>query len=279
MAIDGRSSPSSDEVIARLTRIGLTTNQAKVYVSALKLGMTTTRDITGSCGLENTTVRRNIDELIKLGLLRKDLGVPNQFTACKPEECLALLEERLRAQLDQRITIARSLSTDLGNLGSWPYKKEAPEDATIYRLLKTERELDFEGLRLLGSAEHEIMLLAPSRHITHLPTSEFAAQLDDAKRRCVERGVKFRMIVQGGGQEQDASPWSSFCEVRYHSQVGFLLAIYDRKVLQMGPDISRTYDPVKKHPQFVCMEELFVEGFAQFFDHLWEESSTEPTTE
>lgn len=80
---------------AQLEQIGLTKNQAAVYISLLKLGSTTAQNIIKESGLHRSRVYDSLERLEDLGLVSfvvKDFK--KYFQAASPEKLLGYIEEK-----------------------------------------------------------------------------------------------------------------------------------------------------------------------------------------
>jgi len=256
------------EIIEDLIRLGLTLDEAKVYISALKLGRTTASEIARSCGLDESSVHHKIRDLVRLEILEKELGVPNLFYARKPKASVEVLLGRFKAELDSRVRIAKSTISDLDQLLPQQSLNAARETTMVYKLLKTDRELDTEMIRNLQMSESEVMMIQSTMANMRLPATGYGGRVHAAGRRCHERGVIFRAISEGGPH-----PLPRFMQVKHHKFLGLLVTVFDRKRVQFGPDFPGLHSSLKQHPTIACNEEYIAEAFAELFEHLWEEST------
>lgn len=87
------------EVERVLTELGLSENEARVYLSALGLGPTTALKISRQSGIKRSTVYANLNSLTDKGLIHiQSSGFKRRFAVENPERLESLLESR-RAQL------------------------------------------------------------------------------------------------------------------------------------------------------------------------------------
>ncbi len=82
-----------------LTQLGLSENEARVYLAALSLGPTTALKISRQSGIKRSTVYANLSSLTDKGLINiQASGFKRRFAVENPERLESLLESR-RAQL------------------------------------------------------------------------------------------------------------------------------------------------------------------------------------
>ena len=82
-------------LISTLKQIGLSENQAKIYVACLELGESSIQDIAESSGINRTTIYTFIDELLDNGILSQTIrGKKKRYAATPPEELKLLIKKR-----------------------------------------------------------------------------------------------------------------------------------------------------------------------------------------
>jgi HTH-type transcriptional regulator, sugar sensing transcriptional regulator len=97
-------------LISTLQQIGLTENQAKIYLACLELGETTIKDIAQKSGVKRTTIYDFIEEMINSGILKQAIrGKKKKFIAIEPDELRVLINRR-EALLNQILPALNSLN-------------------------------------------------------------------------------------------------------------------------------------------------------------------------
>ncbi len=92
--MNNQSQNCEKDLLPLLGKMGLKENEAKVYLSVLKLGQTGTSAIVRETGLHGQVIYRAVDELIGSGLLRKVLiNNRSQFIAEDPSIFLQRVDE------------------------------------------------------------------------------------------------------------------------------------------------------------------------------------------
>ena len=84
---------TSNEESALLTELGLTENQATVYLTLAKLGKATTTTIASISKVDRANLYRVISRLTELGLVEKIITNPCSYRALPLHEAIAMLIE------------------------------------------------------------------------------------------------------------------------------------------------------------------------------------------
>lgn len=77
-----------------LTDLGFTKNQAKLYLSLLKLGKTEGKTLAKAASAPKSIVYRTLDELQNMGLVEKEIAVPYKFKAIPLKQGLQIIMNR-----------------------------------------------------------------------------------------------------------------------------------------------------------------------------------------
>lgn len=86
----------------QLEHLGLTANEAKIYVASLELGSATAQQIAAKAAVVRPTAYVAIGGLIKRGLISSfTKGKKQYFTAEKPDQLMRLVQEEKKKVLDQ----------------------------------------------------------------------------------------------------------------------------------------------------------------------------------
>jgi len=80
--------------ILTLTRLGLTSNQAKVYLALFRSGLSNAKGISENSGVARSDVYRVMAALEKLGLVEKIISQPCKFRAISIHDAFDILMER-----------------------------------------------------------------------------------------------------------------------------------------------------------------------------------------
>jgi sugar-specific transcriptional regulator TrmB len=117
---------SNDENTDLLLGLGLTLNQAKVYLAILKLEKTTVGQVAKFSKVRREDVYRILPALEKMGLIEKLLGKPTEIRATPISDALTFLVAEEKTRSDDRLSGMRSrvkrLSLRLEAAASWRRK-------------------------------------------------------------------------------------------------------------------------------------------------------------
>lgn len=126
------------KLLATLSELGLSENEAKVYLYALSLGPTTVLKIARSAEIKRTTIYSVIDSLKKQGLMRVELkGFKELFVAEDPEK-LKLIFDARREKLKDLLPEFSALYNLKGGESTIKYYEGLPAIKGIYEDLLAE---------------------------------------------------------------------------------------------------------------------------------------------
>jgi hypothetical protein len=115
----------------RLQALGLTLNQARVYLALLRAEkQATAKAISVASGLAACDVYRVVPELAKLGLLEVLVASPKEFRAIPPADATEILIKQRKKEVEDLSFTAKKFIEDL-HLGIKSDSSEFPETALI----------------------------------------------------------------------------------------------------------------------------------------------------
>ncbi len=233
-----------------LTKLGLTSMQARVYIYLQALDKGHAKTLSRLCKLPRQDVYKTLGELYEVGLVEKALTRPIEFRAIPTARCLSLLTQRENERYDEiKKTAKKVFDTPL----KMPLAEENSDPAQILLIPKKE-PTHFKARDLINEAQQSICVISPHQNL-------FPWIDEDAKeiRKAIERHVTVHFITdsQNGNNR---SRWSSQTfqgsnspVIRYldHSP-SVSLGIYDGKKLIfelsaaegfLGSDVIVTENP------------------------------------
>lgn len=101
------------ELIDNLVHYGLTPIQAQVYLTLLKLGISTAKSISRTSDLHRVDVYRALRHLRKFGIVEEKLGNPSQFISIEPNQALRILLETKRRVIEDLHSMENVFSKQL----------------------------------------------------------------------------------------------------------------------------------------------------------------------
>ncbi len=181
---------SNDENTDLLLGLGLTLNQAKVYLAILKLEKTTVGQVAKFSKVRREDVYRLLPSLEKMGLIERLLGKPTEIRATLISDSLTLLVAEEKNRTDERLTGMRSMVQKL-SLKDW--KQPPPdEEESIYILIAEKKAILAKTSELIRNSRKEVALIADKARI--MPV---LAQFSDEYRQAIKKGAQIRLLFEG----------------------------------------------------------------------------------
>ena len=85
----------TDQLVATLREIGLSENEAKLYLGMLSLSEATVQKISKSSNIKRTTAYPLLEKLVRLGLVGiKEVGLRKYYFAESPARLKSLIERK-----------------------------------------------------------------------------------------------------------------------------------------------------------------------------------------
>ncbi len=180
---------SSDESTDLLLGLGLSLNQARVYLAILKLEKTTVAQVAKFSKVRREDVYRILPSLEKMGLIERLLGKPTEIRATPISDALSLLVSEEKNKSDDRLTGMRSSVKRL-SLKDW--KQPLPGEESIYILIAEKKAILAKTSELIRNSKTEVALIADKGRIIPV-LSQF---LDEFK-QAIKKGAQIRLIFEG----------------------------------------------------------------------------------
>ena len=225
------------ELVDRLKNLGLTSYEARCYISLASMGTSDPRRLAEEAGIPYTSVYMALRGLESKGWAELVSKRPNSYRAKKPESVKAALS----SGLDDTFEALASM-----------YRSGPAEEAELVYTLRGSERVKAKVYELLREATHSLVIAAPTMGLEDPKLMELLAVLP-------ARGVNVRAIVDdaGAGMLHGA-------EVRTANLVSVDILVDDKVALISLPDYS------------ACgwIESPAVAGhFKQFLELLWSTSS------
>lgn len=236
-----------------LENLGLSTNEIKIYLALLSLGLTKAGRIREKTGLQNSVVHLTLGQLLEKGLVSFiNKGHVRNYQACDPRHILELLEERKNSFV--------SILPDLLNLQKTDERQQAEvfEGMTgfkvmLYKFIEDakpgEDYLFFAFLTESGTLDHEVNTF-----------------YKDFRKDRMRRGLKIKGIAHKSVKDR-------FDKVAYdYSDVRFV----DFPTLQ---NVSICHNKVIMTPwddrqvSFMITSQQLARNFQQYFYSLWNQQN------
>src|SRR5664280_1293463 len=180
---------ANDENTDLLLGLGLSLNQARVYLAILKLEKTTVGQVAKFSKVRREDVYRLLPSLEKMGLVERLLGKPTQIRATPISDALTFLVSEEKNRFDDRLSGMRS-SVQRLSLKDW--KQPLPGEASIYILIVEKKAILAKTSELIGNSRKEVELIADKARI--IPV---LSQFSDECRQAIKKGAVIRLIFEG----------------------------------------------------------------------------------
>lgn len=178
------------EIVERLTVLGLDRDEAAVYVHLSMMGASKASDVAAALKMHRTETYRTLQNLVQRGFASSTLSRPARFEAAPPEKLFdeILAAQKARSENIQRaqVDIAPALSTLRGQSGGGASKN-------TFKVLQGRREIYAVMERMLRDAQRSVKAL--STHEGAVAMADMAGLLDLARQRAAQ-GVDLRVLLK-----------------------------------------------------------------------------------
>jgi sugar-specific transcriptional regulator TrmB len=185
-----------DEVLT-LSRLGLTFNQARVYLALIRSGLSTAKTISKNSGIARPDVYRIMPTLEKLGLVERIVSAPCKFRAISRQHAFSVLMDRRIKETSELQAITKEMLKVFKNNTNRTVFEEAesqfvlvPEQVAIQRkkkrLERTARSFD---------------VITSWKRFPNAFTFTYKKEVTEA----LKRGVKIRVIIDKPEEEEIVS--------------------------------------------------------------------------
>ena len=180
---------SDEENTNLLIGLGLTVNQAKVYLAVIKLSKTTVGQVANFSKVRREDVYRILPSLEKMGLIERLLGKPTEIRATRISDALSFLVAEEKGKLDNKIVGMKEIVQKL-TLKEW--KQEPVGDKNIYILIAERNSILAKTAELIKNSQKEIALIAAKDWIIPV-LAHFSVESKGA----IKKGAHIRLIFEG----------------------------------------------------------------------------------
>jgi sugar-specific transcriptional regulator TrmB len=180
---------SDDENTDLLLGLGLSLNQARVYLAVLKLEKTTVVQVAKFSKVRREEIYRILPALEKMGLIERLLGKPTEIRATFISDALTFLVAEEKRKSDERLLGMKSTVKKL-SLKEWA--QQPPEEESIFILIPDKKAILAKTSGLIGDSRKEVALIADKTRI--MPV---LSRFSDEWKRGIKSGVQIRLILEG----------------------------------------------------------------------------------
>jgi sugar-specific transcriptional regulator TrmB len=185
---------SNDEDTVLMLGLGLSLNQARVYLAILKLEKTTVRHITKFSGVRREEIYRLLPALEKMGLIEKILGKPTEIRVTPIKDALTFLLEEEKKKSDERLSGLRGTIKKL-SLKDW--KQPPPEEESIYILIAEKTPILAKTSGLIRDSKKEVASITDKERMMLI-----LSQFSDEFKQAIKNGAQIRLIFEGDSTDK-----------------------------------------------------------------------------
>lgn len=182
------------EIVDRLTVLGLDQDEAAVYVHLSMMGPSKASDVAAALRLHRTETYRTLQNLVQRGFASATLSRPQRFQAAAPER---LFTEILAAQQARSENIQRAQSEIAPALGALRSQTGGPASKNTFKVLQGRREIYAVVERMARDATGAFRGL--STHEGAVAMADLSGMLELMARRAAE-GVDVKLILRTNAQ-------------------------------------------------------------------------------
>ena len=180
---------SNDENTDLLLGLGLSLNQARVYLAILKLERAPVGQVARFSKVRREDVYRVLPSLEKMGLIERLMGKPTVIRATPISDALSLLVAEEKNKSDERLTGMRDRVQKL-SIKDW--KQPLPGEDSIYILVAEKKAILAKTSELIRNSRKEVALIADKARI--IPT---LSQFSEKYKQAIKKGSQICLIFEG----------------------------------------------------------------------------------
>jgi sugar-specific transcriptional regulator TrmB len=265
-------SEQDNQETQRLQSLGLTLNQARVYLALVKAEKTATaKTLSATSGLAACDVYRVVPELTKLGLLEVLVVSPKEFRAVPPEEAIEILIIQREKEVEDMHATAKEFIAELHH----EKNSESSELNTTALIPNGYRASQFGMPKLLATKGRLDAVQ------TNVLFRRFLANTSDSLEVLLGKKVELRFVIESSAAlERPDENLSALLE-----KEGFKLRFAKERIqacVLLHDDtnafVSTSLDTVHT-PSYWSNNPCFVAVARSFFESTWEKSLEKPSSE
>jgi len=265
---------SKEEAVQILIRLGLTYNQARVYLALVRSGVSTARTISKASSVAREDIYRIIPTLEELGLVEKIIDTTSMYAAIPIKDAFNIL---MKSRRDETIELQAKTQEVIQNFNNNNVRTAPVEETGEFILFPRERAIIMRK-KMIDAAQKSIGFITSWDRFNRLNDS-YAANVKNALKKRVET----RIIV--GNPENEKSLLSAtkswrekYTCFRVHwtpiNPDACLMLVDNRKVFLA----KSTTEGFEESPFLFSINHSLVSVMKDYFETMWS-SSFETKTE
>jgi len=170
--------------------LGLTKNQARIYLNLTRSGISTVNQISNCSKVAREEVYRVCPKLVNLGLIEKAITSPIRFEAVPIEEGISLLVKRRTREINDLHKKAIKLATITKKFGQKNDETNFQNNHSNFVMIPKRAVIIKRIKQATDSAQESVSIITSMKRHPHA-----LFVFDEEIKNAISRGVKFRVIV------------------------------------------------------------------------------------
>jgi len=236
------------KVLKTLKKIGLTEYESKIYLTLIKHGTQTAKEISKKSKVPKNRIYDSVEFLKERCLIEEIIGTPKKYKAINP-----------KIALSEYLKSLEKLEENLELLYKKPKEKTKIPIKIIYgkKSAYEARFFDFDVVK------EKMSVIVGLEHIT----TPKLGMIDRECKNATDRGVKIKFLLNMDYEEnRKKAEFMSKFGIKYKNfpAKNFVLAIIDEKIMRI-----EIPDPEKKRINIWIENEDLARNMQKFFDQEW----------
>jgi sugar-specific transcriptional regulator TrmB len=257
---------SEEEIAQKLTEIGLTPLQARIYMILYYSGKEKVLTISKIAKLDRSNTYRAILQLENIGLVTKIIGTPNAYQALPLKDTISTLVSFKKTEFDSILDTAQELMKEDASSSA-----KAQEKCHEFRMIKMTKEKEREEIidRCKIIQESNDLLINKKTFL------QGVIDLAPEQLACIRKGVKFRVITEKIKARPILKKLKPFIaepnfQIRYISHTSESeVVINDKKIAYV---MLVPYSGLGERTMLIVDHQGCVEMFQSHFEKVWNEA-------
>jgi sugar-specific transcriptional regulator TrmB len=252
-----------------LTRLGLSLNQARVYLALAKFSPSTANQVSKTADLPTEIVYRTMPKLQQKGLVEKVVSTPAKFQATPMKLTIELLLERKKQENNQTLIKAREFLETVTPTEAKTNRSEEPRTVLIP---ERERLIQFLKEKLLTVQESICMV------ITGQKFSGWILAYNKHLKEILKKKISIRLVVAGNIEEQQTPSLhellqdQNFALKSATDPIQACVIVYDGREAVIATEVNT---PFARSPAYWSNNLSVVALCQTYFETCWKRKSLE----
>ncbi|MEJ5327569.1 MAG: TrmB family transcriptional regulator [Candidatus Bathyarchaeia archaeon] len=252
-----------------LRDLGLTVNQAKVYLALLDQGPAKVRAITKTAKISRPNVYVILERLQQLGIIEELVTKPISYRAVPLKDAVALLMEARTLEYEK----AKAAVEIMHTLAQSKQEKPTKELEAEFILIPAGKTVINKIAAAINAADESIDFVVSWRRLVQGVTAVFAESLEEAARK----KVKIRAIVERPLKSEFNNKVFFIIQQKTSCSIRFLprppsavFGLYDKKEVFI---ITMPDADLRSSPALWSNNKPLITLVSEYFETLWEKAS------